>query len=980
LKISGWIRTKWFWIGFVLALYTVLGFLVVPWAGKTVMIDMIREKLGREARLTSLRFNPYTLAVTAQGFAMLDKNGGDFVRFDELYVNFQTSSLFRWGLTFKDIRLVSPYVLLEMRKDGSWNFSDLLTLSSDGEPGEEKSSLIRLLIQKLRLETGEVDFVDRTRPTAFEVSLAPLTAEIRDLNTLTEQAGPYSLKAVTGRGEVLEWTGTVALTPVQSSGRIHLSNIKARTLWRYIRDQVGFEIRQGTVEVESQYAVSLPGGELDLRLTETDVNLDGFRLGLNGEEGDLAALLALKVSGASFDLSRRQLRIPSVSMQAGGLNVRRGAQGEIDWMKLLPAKGEADEESTAPEPASPPFQVRIDQVRAKDFAVTLTDSTTQPEAVLETEAIDLTVRDFTNKAGSTFDMDLRLRICKEGEVAVKGTVGIDPLQVKTLLEVARFPVPCVQPYLNSVARLEVDSGLFNLQGDLAYSPQETAPDLRFTGTVSVDSLNSRDRLLGERFIAWDSISVSGIDVELLPGNLRFGSISTRGLYGKVVIAQDGSVNLADVFRPEGEDGEQEPAAEGVRDEEGKKKEPMPMKIGVVKIDQGSADFQDLSLVPQVSARIRELNGEISGLSSENLSRADVALKGKVGGYGTVSVNGQINPISSDAYTDLHVVFGNVELTTLSPYSGKFTGYVIDEGKLSLDLKYKLANRKLHGENSVYLDRFVFGNTTDSPDAVNLPVKLAVALLKDVHGVIDVNLPVRGDMDDPEFSLGGVILKALLNLITKTAASPFTLLGGLVGMDGESMSYVAFSSGSTSLSEEEKGKIEALAGALKQRPALRLEVRGTFHPVEDGRAIREERLENQLKRAHGGSAPSGEEEAFELLEALFIEQFGNGEQVDLRERFEPTFPASHPGEGSPERETRSFDQAGYRKVLRDRLIDAQPLEEAELRQLAMDRAVAVKDHLVQAGGVDDVGIFILEAKPAESSQEGRIHTGLSLTGR
>jgi len=985
LKLSGWFRTWWFWIGFLLALYTVAGFWVAPWAGKKVLIDLIHEQLGRQARLASLRFNPYTLAVTARGFALQETDGGDFVRFDELYANFQASSLFRWGLTFKQIRLLAPYVRLEARRDGTWNFSDLLPADAsppaDEEP-EEGSSLIRLLIHQLQLESGELDFVDRTRPTPFEMALKPLSAEIRNLNTLTDQAGPYSLRAVTGEGEVLEWSGTVSLTPVKSSGQVRLSNIQARTLWRYARDQVGFEIRQGALKVETEYALSLTGAKVGLKLSGTGVELDNLRLGFPGEETDLAALLALRVKGMSFDLARRELHVPEVLLRAGNVQIRRESTGDLDWMRLLPARDAPSADPGTPAPASPPFQVRIDEARTEDFTVTFTDATTEPEAVLDATAIDLTVRDLKNSPGSVLDLDLRLRACREGEVGVKGTVGLDPLELKTAVDVSRFPLPRVQPYVNAAARLDLESGWLNVSGDLAYAPQEGAPDLRFTGSVSVDSLDARDRLLGERFVAWEGLEVAGIQAALLPGSVRIESVTARAPYGKVVIAQDGSLNLTDVFGPgtpppEGATETAAPAPvphEPAASETGAPEGPMPLEIGVVKIEKGSADFRDLSLIPQVSARIQDLNGKISGLSSANLSRADVALEGKVGAYGTVSIDGKINPLSSEAYTDLRVKFSNVELTTLSPYSGKFTGYIIDAGKLSLDLNYKLSDRVLIGENSIYLDRFAFGQTTDSPDAVKLPVKIAVALLKDVNGVIDVNLPVRGNMDDPEFSLGGVLLKALVNLITKTAASPFNLMGSLVGMDGESLSFVAFSPGRTGLSEEEQAKLEALARALQQRPGLCLEVRGTYHGGEDGRGLREARWEKRLARARGTAEPRGGKKEAELLETLFVEQFGNGELVDLRERFEPTLA---PSEGPAKR---GFDRAGYLRALRDRLIDAQPLEEAELRQLAMDRATAVKTYLVETAGVEDTRIFILEARPVEAAQEGGVRAQLSLTSR
>jgi hypothetical protein len=746
-------------------------------------------------------------------------------------------------------------------------------------------------------------------------------------------------------------------------------------LWRYIRDKVDFEIREGAIDVKARYAFSLGEENIALNLSETDLNLKGFHLGLKEEERELLLLPALNVSGASFDLSQNHLHIPSLSLRSGRVKVLRNEKGELDWMRLVP-EGQKDEENNEKEPApstTTPFRILIDEVLAEDFSAVFADQTTRPEAVLEADTIRLKIGKFSNAPGSLFNLDLSLLFAKLGEVAVKGTVGIDPVQVSTSLDMNKIPVLWVQPYLNAVSRLDLDSGQVKVQGNLQYAEQEGGPDIRFSGNASVDAFSARDRLLGDPFVAWDSLSLLEIDAELLPNRLRIGSITTKAPSTKVVIAKDGSVNLIDVLVPEAE--RQEGGAQVQKSGETGQSpgDVTPVEIGVVRIEKGSVDFKDLSLRPRVSADIKELTGEVRGLSSENLARADVSLKGKVGGYGTVTIDGQINPLSEDVYTNLRVVFRNMQLTTLSPYSGKFAGHAIDKGKLSLDLQYKLSKRMLHGENSVVVDRLVFGKETGSPDAVKLPVKLAVALLKNPNGVIDVDLPVRGNLDDPDFSLGGIIIKALLNLLTKTATSPFNVLGGLVAADGESMSYVAFSGGSSDLSEEEAEKVTLLAKALEKRPSLLLEIRGSYHADDDGKAIQEARLTQKLAQFGAPSSRPGEQEWEKAMEALFREQFGKDELKALRKGFE------RPKEQERDSGAKQFDQAGYREGLRHRLVEAQSLEKGELRQLAMDRARTVKDHLVQTGSVDEGRIFILEAEPVETTESNRVRTELSLTG-
>jgi len=213
---------------------------------------------------------------------------------------------------------------------------------------------------------------------------------------------------------------------------------------------------------------------------------------------------------------------------------------------------------------------------------------------------------------------------------------------------------------------------------------------------------------------------------------------------------------------------------------------------------------------------------VSGLSSNPASRAKVKLDGKVDKYAPVDINGEVNLLAAAKYTDIAMSFRNIELTSFNPYSGKFAGYNISKGKLSTELKYKVADRKLDAAHHIVLDNLEFGAKTDSKDAAPIPLKLAVALLKDRNGVIDVNLPVSGTLDDPKFRLGPIIWKAILGLLTKIVTAPFAALGALFG-GGEELAFVDFPAGSAVLPPEQVEKLNKLAKALIERPQLKLSV-------------------------------------------------------------------------------------------------------------------------------------------------------------
>jgi hypothetical protein len=248
-----------------------------------------------------------------------------------------------------------------------------------------------------------------------------------------------------------------------------------------------------------------------------------------------------------------------------------------------------------------------------------------------------------------------------------------------------------------------------------------------------------------------------------------------------------------------------------------------MRIKRIDIEDSTANFSDRSIEPNFSAAIVNLHGSITGLSSAPSARARITLDGNVDQYSPVVIRGEVNPFAASGYTDLSLSFHNMELTTFNPYSGKYAGYSIDQGKLSTDLHYHIENRKLDATHHIVVDQLEFGAATQSKQAVPLPIKLAVAILKDRNGVITLDLPqITGTIDDPQFRLGPMIWTFLVDLLKKVVTAPFSALGKLFG-GGEEMSYVDFPAGAATLNDSDVQKLAQLSKALIERPQLKLDV-------------------------------------------------------------------------------------------------------------------------------------------------------------
>jgi hypothetical protein len=393
------------------------------------------------------------------------------------------------------------------------------------------------------------------------------------------------------------------------------------------------------------------------------------------------------------------------------------------------------------------------------------------------------------------------------------------------------------------------------------------------------------------------------------------------------------------------------------------------------VSDGKVDFADLSLITPFGTKIHELKGVVAGVSSAKNVRAQIKLDGRVDEYGTSKIDGELNTSDPKAFTDISVVFRNVEMSRLTPYSGKFAGRKIDSGKLSVDLKYKIDKSKLAGDNQIVIERLTLGERVESPAAVDLPLDLAVALLEDTNGVIDLGLPVSGNLDSPEFSFGALIWKALGNLITKIVTSPFRALGVLIPGGGEeAFNIVAFEPGRSDVPPPEKEKLAKLAGALQKRPQLMLSVQGRYNPDSDRAELRAAAVRQALEARLGQKpAPPGEEpgpvdfgspETTKALEAMFGERFGadalkslKGElrAADEKARKE----AAAKGKAGPA-EAAAEDPGQAAKILFDRLAAAEPVDDGALVRLGDARAQAV---IAELNGPGQIAAERLEAKPA-----------------
>ena len=589
-------------------------------------------------------------------------------------------------------------------------------------------------------------------------------------------------------------------------------------------------------------------------------------LKLKGEEWFQAD--ALSVKDGKLDLAKRQVRIGEVSAKGVKASVARSAQGRIERFEPAPERTGR----TLVRSEAPPWTVDMAKVVGEAVNLRFEDATPGTAAVQMIENLRFELSDLSTRPGQKTGLKAAFKLNRQGDISVDGNLVAAPFDVDLQLNAKTVPLLPAQPYFANKLNIDITRGHLSTEGRVQLRQSTAKGDDgklsgSYTGQLTVGDFNAIDKLNSAEFSRWKSLYFGKIDVRLGPEAVSIGEIALSDFFARIIVSPEGKLNLMHLVRQEGEakqgvvpDAEakksekEAAAAAGVESSEAKSTVPvastpsaprLPIKIGKITLQGGTIRFTDNFVKPNYTANLRQIGGTIVGLSSEEGSQADMTLRGSYDNVAPLNIVAKINPLAAKSALDLQADVKGIELTTLSSYSGKYAGYAIEKGKLSVFVKYKIENDQLEAENRVFLDQLTFGDPVDSPDATKLPVRLAVSLLSNRAGEIDINLPISGSLNDPQFSVGGLIVKVIVNLLTKAITSPFALLGSVIG-GGEELSNVEFAPGRASLTPEAVKRLETLAKALIDRPNLKFEVEGHVNPDQDTEGLKRARLDRKIR--------------------------------------------------------------------------------------------------------------------------------------
>ncbi|MBW3509192.1 DUF748 domain-containing protein [Janthinobacterium sp. NKUCC06_STL] len=681
-------------------------------------------------------------------------------------------------------------------------------------------------------------------------------------------------------------------------------------------------------------------------------------------------LQQLGFTEGKIDLAAHTVHVGAVTASGAQIDLARNRQGEFAIAQKLPvfASGKADTAKDAP---SAPWSTKIDKVELSKFGARFDDAGTGIKGNLQDARLSL--HNVSNDMKQALPFELGVGLREGGLLTANGKFVPGTGAVDAQLNLKQLTLAPVQPLLAQHIKLKLAGGSLSGSGRLTTGGgAPKAPKVRYEGGVDIAGLvlNETD---GKRFASWKSVRADKLTASVGPDFVDIPELRVVEPNAQLIIENDRSLNAQRLLVKAPEPATATaPAPAPVATATPAADAAFPVRVRRVRLQNAKLDFADLSLRPQFAAKIYELNGVVTGLSTKRDARSQIELDGRIDEFGLARVRGQLNPFAPTDNTDLNVVFKNVDMVSASPYTMKFAGYKVAEGKISLDLQYKVRNRQLDGTNQIVLDKLTLGERIDSPDALKLPLELALAILKDSDGRIDLGLPVSGDMNDPQFSYGALIWKAVGNVLTKIVTAPFRALGNLLGISADKLEAIDFDAGSAVLLPPEREKLKQVAQILAKREQLKLAVPGQYSDT-DAAALRAQAVRRAVAAKAGikleaGEEPGplnlGERKIRGALRDLYGERFGKAEldkQKKAAESAAPVASAASAAASAPakipvfqrlgkliEGEPQVADTGAFYNGLREQLEAKQPLPADALSKLGTQRSAAILAALQQDG--------------------------------
>ncbi|WP_435051365.1 DUF748 domain-containing protein [Aeromonas taiwanensis] len=911
-----------------------------------------------ELRSPSLTLGPTTL---------LDDERRVLVAFEGLRLIPEVKESWRQrALVLAEATLTAPRVdlvrLPDSKGQARFNLTEALApllaqMQAPAGPATGAAPLV-VTVAKLALTQGQLQYKDSRKQSSTgwvpPLTLTDLDLTLPGFSSAQGSLNPYRLSATLNQKSPLKAEGELDIMTGAGKGQLSLGKVAIAPfapLWApYVKARLG----KGEASAEIAYRLTSGKQGLGWQLSKGKLTLSNWQL--KGDKGgEFARFNRLALTGIRVDGTKQTLEMDAATIKAPALVAVLDGQQRLDLADLLipqpaskPAKSSA-KKSTKPAAkhsatTARPWRWTLKQTRIEQGSLKLTESSSGTPLVRDISGLALTLGTLGSQPGKSTPLALSAALGTRTTVAFDGTLGLAPFTLNGAIRQQGLPLTLAQPYLQDLLRISVRDGELasRIKLALATDEQGTLNKLDISGGLDIARLNVLDRADNQRLLQIDSLQLSGLHYDGIRQQVKIADVLLTKPFARIEINEEGITNVQQLLLPQPASMESGPAPH--------------ILIDQIRTAQGNLRFADRSLSPEFVVDIASLEGQSRHISNTPGQRSEIAFNGKVDRYAPVTIRGGANLLIEDPVLDVAVAFNNLELTTFTPYSSTYAGYAIDKGQLSMKLNYKLQGNRLEGDNDITIKKLQLGEKVKSEQARDLPLGLAIALLSDSSGVIKMNLKVKGDLDQPNFSLGNIFWDVLGNTLSKAITSPFSLLASLTG-GPQDLDELPFLPGDPSLTPTQQGKLTTLAQALKDRPKLSMNIRGKVNFHEERPILQHQKLERALAKLTGSPVDLDLLEQDPAMQSALAEAY----EAKFNEDLDTLASRLQLAEQSPALRAQAV------LLLRDQ----QLITAKSLRNLAMRRAQNTKEYLVDTQGIAPERLFVLDSQVKETDKEAKV---------
>ncbi|QOP46619.1 DUF748 domain-containing protein [Sulfurimonas paralvinellae] len=877
----------------------------------------------------------------------------DILNLDSLYVKNALILPMQQNVQVKKVGLHGLKVKAKRYKNGSIDWLEL-TKMPDSEinatqqtpQGDNTSKPWNVTLQSLALEKIFLEFKDESIVPNVTTTVKRLDIYADDLTLAGEKPFSYQIKLQLNESGMCDINGTLAHKKLNLATYAVCKNLDIAHYRPYIDKaakknlkKYDLSLEHALLDLEAAAQVQEHNNTLAINVNDANLSLKKLFLDKTSTKEKLAQFKDFTIKGIVLDSEAKELQVADVALNDFTTNVVRYKDAKLNVADVVVAK-EAKQGQKQPKSAKAekPFRVKIKHIAMNNAKVLVEDRAISKVQKQRLDKINVIVHDFDIQKRSWLRYKASMRINRKGKLTASGKLQHTPLKQSGTLSLQRLSLKELTPYLQEQSYVSIDDGRFSLRVDESYSKSKKYPDVRVHGEAALDSLfisNTND--VNSSLFSLNELRIKPFTLELFPNRLYIDNVAVDSFYVAAKIDENKTINFAKLMKQSAETNENNVTTAVDKNISKKTKKSFPVKIAKINVTNGSASFSDLSLPIKFKTDIHDLNGAVYAVSNSPGDTTYINIDGEVDKYGSTKLSGSVDSFNPKEYTDLSFNFKNLDLHNMSGYSASFAGYPIDSGKLYLDLGYQIMHSELSATNNIMIKKIKLGKEMEGDDVNHLPLGFVIGLLEDSDGIIDIDMPIKGNVDEPDFKYGALVWKTLGNLIAKAVTSPFKFLGSMMGLDGEELEFIAFEFGKSDIMAPQREKLDKLAKLMNKRPKLILQVNAVYDEVYDLKALKRQKLIAMVIQKSGDENIKNKKTALniDMLEDLYAQLHEDDKQEKLKEKLEKEY----------KDDDKAYERA-YQNALIELCTQIQPVSEEELNALAKQRVVKIQNYLIE----------------------------------